>query len=208
MPLDNKKPNLKTISPEMRDHQRIMSRMTPEEKKAYKWRRYDETAKPKLLELIEYCQSDNRIFPHNWSRIYSNYAQFSNRHAFTEYPPFKPPLILGASGASDIEKRPRLLTQIYWCYKNMFIGSMYDSIMKNPVNAWEFGQYNEDIIPLELIKKEYSTWLGLRCYPEYDIWNYCTNYAEKHKQIEKAKELYNNQEEILSDESITSIESR
>ena len=208
MPSDNKSSNLKTISPEMRERSRIMSRMTPEEKKAYKWQRYYEKATPKLLELIECCQSDNRIFPHNWGKIYSNYAQFSNRHAFTKYPPFKVALILGASSAPDIEKRQRLLTQIYWCYKNMFIGSLYDSIMKNPAEDWEFGYYQEDKISLELIKKEYASWLGVNYHPEHNIWNHCTDHHKKQKQIQRAEEIYDERSHILDDESITSISSR
>jgi hypothetical protein len=36
MPSDKKSSNLKTISPEMEGRRRIMSRMTPEEKKACK----------------------------------------------------------------------------------------------------------------------------------------------------------------------------
>jgi len=62
-----------SIAPEKRERLRIMSRMTPVEKKAYQWKCYDETAKPKLLKLIEYCQSDNRIFPYTWDKIYNNY---------------------------------------------------------------------------------------------------------------------------------------
>ncbi|MBT7558155.1 hypothetical protein HN615_14725 [Candidatus Woesearchaeota archaeon] len=64
---------MSTISPEMQEQRRIMSRMTPEEKKAHKWQRYYEKATPKLLELIEYCQNDNRIVPHNWGAIYNNF---------------------------------------------------------------------------------------------------------------------------------------
>jgi hypothetical protein len=208
MPSDNKSSNLKTRPPEMRERSRIMSRMKPEEKKAYRWKCYDETAKPKLLELIEYCQSDNRIFPYTWGKIYNDYAQFSNRHSFTEYPPFRPSLILGASLSPDILKRQRLLTQIYWCYKNLFIGSVYDTIMKTPIDDWEIGRYQEDKISLELIKKEYASWLGVNYHPEHDIWNHCTDYDKKRKQIERAEEIYDNQEDILDDESTTSIKPR
>ncbi len=208
MPSDNKSLNLKTRPPEMQERSRIMSCMTPEEKKAYRWKCYDETAKPKLLELIEYCQSDNRIFPHTWGRISNNYLRFAHRHNFTKYPPFRPPLILGASSAPDIEKRQRFLTQIYWCYKNMFMGSMYDSIIKTPADSWEFGYYDEDKIPLELIKKEYSTWLGVNYHPEYNIWNHCTDHHKKQKQIQRAEEIYDERSHILDDESITSINKR
>jgi len=197
-----------SITPEMRERLRIMSRMTPAEKKAYKWKCYDEKAKPKLLKLIEYCQSDNRIFPYTWGKIYNDYAQFSDRHNFTEYPPFRPPLILGASSAPDIEKRQRLLTQIYWCYKNLFIDSVYNTIMKTPIDDWEIGHHQEDKISLELIKKEYAIWLGVKYHPEHDIWNHCTNYDKNRKQIERAEEINSNQEDVLDDESNTLIESR
>jgi len=204
---------MSTISPEMRERQRIMSRMTPEEKKAYIWERYNKKAKPQLLELMDFCQSDHRIFPHNWGKIYSDYVQFSNRRTFTKYPPFKVPLILGASGAPDIEKRQRLLTQIYWCYKNLFMGSMYNSIMKNSEKDWEFGHYQEDKISLEVIKKEYASWLGVKYYPEHDIYNHCANYHKEQKKIdarqrkiERAEEIHNEGNHILDDEGITSIE--
>ena len=196
-----------SITSEMRDRHKIMSRMTPEEKKVYKWKCYDETAKPKLLELIEYCQSDNRIFPHNWGAIYNNFM-FLYKYNSTKYSLPEKPLILGASSAPDIEKRQRLLTQIYWCYKNMFIDLIYDNIMKNPVEDWEFGIYQEDKISLESVKKEYASWLGVNYHPEHNIWNYCTNHDKNHKQIERAEEIYNNQEDVLDDESVTSIDSR
>ena len=207
MPSDNKKPNLKTISPEMREHQRIMSRMTPEERKAYKWKCYDETAKPKLLEMIEYCQSNNRICPspQHWNRIWKAYSRYSHRSEFTEYPPFKIPLILGAWHAPEIDKRERFLTQIYWCYKNYFMDSMYTMIMKLNDDDWFLEYYSEDKISLELIKKEYASWLGVNYHPEHDIWNHCTDHDKKRKQIERAEEIYDNQEDILDDESTTSI---
>ena len=207
MPSDNKSSNLKTISPEMEERRRIMSRMTPEEKKAYKWKCYDEKAKPKLLKLIEYCQSDNRIFPYNWGVIYNNFM-FLYKCNSTKYSLPGKPLILGASSAPDIEKRQRLLTQIYWCYKNMFIGSVYDSIMKNPAEDWEFGYYQEDKISLELIKKEYASWLGVNYHPEHNIWNHCTDHYKKRMQIQRAEEIYDERSRILDDESITSIGSR
>jgi len=156
MPSDNKSSNLMTISPEMRERQRIMSRMTPEEKKAYKWKCYDEKAKPKLLELIEYCQSNNRIcpIPQYWSRIYSAYS----RYADTNYPPFEVPLILAAWGASCDEKRKRFLTQIYWCYKNYFMGTMHAKIMKLEDDDWYKGNTSTPKVSLEDIKKEYASW--------------------------------------------------
>lgn len=83
-----------------------MSRMTPDEREAYKWRCYDKTARPKLLELFEYCQIDDRIcpLPRQWNKIYHDYSWHTDRHAFTKYPPLKAPLILGAWNASNIEK--------------------------------------------------------------------------------------------------------
>ncbi len=210
MPSDNKSSNLMTISPEMRERHRIMSRMTPEEKKAYKWKCYDETAKPKLLELIEYCQSNNRICPspQHWNRIWEAYSRCSHRSEFTEYPPFKIPLILGAWHAPEIDKRERFLTQIYWCYKNYFMGSMYTMIMKLNDDDWFLEYYSEDKISLELIKKEYARWLGVNYHPEHNIWNHCTDHHKKQKQIQRAEEIYDERSHILDDESITSIGSR
>jgi hypothetical protein len=197
-----------TISPEMHEQRRIMSRMTPKEKTAYKWQRYYEKATPQLLELIEYCQEDNRIVPNNWGLIGGRYMRFTHRDDFTGYPPYKIPLILGASNTPDLEKRYRFLTQIYWCYKNMFINLIYDNIMKNPAEAWEFGYYQEDKISLELIKKEYASWLGVNYHPEHNIWNHCTDHHKKQKQIQRAEEIYDERSHILDDESITSISSR
>jgi len=137
--LDKKRNPVRTISPEMQEHRRIMSRMTPEEKKAYKWECYDEIAKPLLLDLLEYCQNDNRICPMPiiWNKTVSSYMSCTRQDKFTKYPPFLFPLVLSAWMSSDSSKRLRFLTQIYWCYKNLFIGSAYDTIMKTPVNDWE-----------------------------------------------------------------------
>ena len=187
---------------------KLKHNISPEEKKAYRWQSYDEKANPRLLELIEYCQSNNRIFPYTWSKIYSDYAQFSDRHNFTEYPLFKVSLILGASLSPDILKRQRLLTQIYWCYKNMFIGSVYSTIMKTPIDDWEIGRYQEDKISLELIKKEYASWLGVKYHPEHNIWNHCTDHHSKQKQMQIAEEIYDERNHILDDESVTLIGAR
>jgi len=224
MPIDRNTSNksyehMTTISPEMRGRQRIMSRMTPEEKKAYRWKCYDKKARVQLLELMEYCQSSDRICPEPrlWNKIYHNYSWFTDRHEFTKYPPLKIPLILGAWNASNIEKKQRFLTQIYWCYKNYFIESIYKNIMKLSEDCWHVGYYPEDNIPLELIKKEYSTWLGINYYPEYSIWNYCENHEEEYKQkwkseklmdkkIRIAEKLYDEQSlDLLDDESTTLV---
>ncbi len=181
-----------------------------EQNKLNGWQSYDEGAKPKLLELIKYCQSNNRNVPrpYAWAKIYGNYVQFSDKHNFTEYPPLKMPLILGASTAPDLEKRYRFLTQIYWCYKNMFIGSVYNTIMKTPIDDWEIGHYQEDKISLELIKKEYASWLGVKHHPEHNIWNHCTDHHKKQKQIQLAEEIYDERSHILDDESVTLIGAR
>lgn len=204
----SKDKNPTTISSYQKERQRIMSRMTPEEKKAYKWQCYYEKATPQLLELIEYCQKDNRIVPHHWDRFAGKYSRFTRKDEFTTYPPYKHPLILGASTAPDLEKRYRFLTQIYWCYKNMFISSMYKDIMGASVEDWSIGHYQEDKISLELIKKEYAGWLGVKHHPEHNIWNHCTNHYKKDVQIQRAEEIYDKRNHILDDESITSIGSR
>jgi hypothetical protein len=211
-----------TLSPKMLERQRIMSRMTPEEKKVYRWKCYDEKAWPQLLELIEYCQSDNRICPVPilWNRIYHNYSWYTDRRDFAKYPPLKKPLLLNVWNASNIEKRLRLLTQIYWCYKNYLIGSIYSSIMRIDGRGWLNEYYPEDKISLKIIKKEYSTWLGVDYHPKYSIWNYCENHEEEYNQrrkdenllnqkIRAAEKLYCEQErDLLDDESTTSINRR
>ena len=165
--LDKKRNPVRTISPEMQEHRRIMSRMTPEEKKAYKWECYDEIAKPLLLDLLEYCQNDNRICPMPiiWNKTVSSYMSCTRQDKFTKYPPFKFPLILSVwHYASDADKRLRLLTQIYWCYKNYSMGSMYSAIMKIEDDDWHKGVDTSDTLLLADIKKEYANWLGVTYY--------------------------------------------
>ena len=87
----------------------------------------------------------------------------------------------------------------------MFIGSIYDSIMKNPTQDWEFGVYQEDKISLGLIKKKYASWLGLSFCPEFSIWDYCTDFYKKQKQVEKAEEIYKSRDRVLDDESVSKI---
>jgi len=174
--------------------------MLNKKKKSYNfnWESYYKKATPKLLELVKHCQKDNRITPNpnNWGLIGGRYMRMTRRDKFTVWPPYRIPLILGASSAPDIEKRLRLLTQIYWCYKNTFINRIYEDIMELSDDDWVKGYYQEDKISLELIKKEYSTWLGVNYYPEHNIWNHCTDHDKKRKQIERAEEIYNNQEDI------------
>ena len=142
----------------------------------------DEKAKLQLLELLNYCQSNGRICPspQHWNKIYHVYSWHTDKHKFTKYPPFKIPLIVGAWNTSDIEKRQRLLTQIYWCYKNYFMGSMYNQIMKLTEDNWHKSQ-SETKLSLALIKKEYAKWLGVAYYPnmKFDITIAGCNYANK-----------------------------
>ena len=142
----------------------------------------DEKSKLQLLELLVYCQSNGRIcpWPKRWNPIWETYSRYSDRSEFTEYPPFKMPLILGAWHTSDIEKGQRFLTQIYWCYKNYFMGSMYNQIMKLTEDNWHKSQ-SETKLSLALIKKEYAKWLGVTYYPnmKFDITIAGCNYANK-----------------------------
>jgi hypothetical protein len=169
MPSDIKSSNLNRggITPEMRELQRIMYRMTPDEKKAYKRKYYDEKAKPQLLELIEYCQSDNRICPRplQWNRIVTSYMRYTDRIKFTKHPPFQLPLVLSTwHYSSDTDKRLRLLTQIYWCYKNYSMGSMYRNIMNVHDDDWHYLDFDLSKVPLADVKKEYASWLGVNSY--------------------------------------------
>jgi len=207
--------NHSTISLEMRERMRIMSRMTKEEKVAYRWKCYDDKAKPQLLELIEYCQSNNRIcpWPQDWNRIWGTYSRYSHRSEFTEYPPFKIPLILGAWDAPYIDKRQRFLTQIYWCYKNYFMGSMYKMVMGLTEDDWYKCQpktkmpimLDEIKLSLTIIKKEYAGWLGVNYYPKHNVFNYWITHDYCFiKEPREIREPY----DFLDDESITYIRDR
>ena len=90
----------------------------------------------------------------------------------------------------------------------MFMSSMYSDIIKTSTEDWVTGHYQEDKISLELIKKEYASWLGVNYHPEHNIWNHCTDHHKKQKQIQRAEEIYDERSHILDDESITSIGSR
>jgi hypothetical protein len=184
--------------------------MTTKNSKEQKWNSYNEKAKPQLLELFKYCQSGNKICPspQHWNKIYHNYSWHTDRHKFTKYSPLKAPLILDAWNTSNLEKRQRFLTQIYWCYKNYFIGTMYTKIMELTNDDWHLEHYSEDKISLDLIRKEYTGWLGVKYYPEHNIHNHCANHNEEQKKVERAEKIYNDKNQILDNESITSIDSR
>jgi len=136
------------------------------------WERYSFDATPKFEELFEYCQKHQRVIPFDWGLIIQPYYRFASRIEFTNYPPLFPPLILGGSIASDNAKRKRLLTQIYWCYQNKFMGTIYSAIMKAKPEDWIIftPNLNEDEIKyvcLSEVKKEYASWMGVKAYPDY-----------------------------------------
>jgi hypothetical protein len=147
--------------------------MTPKERLEYKQKRYDERqklAKSRLLELIEYCQSDGRISPisEQWMKIHRILLP-DDRGRVTRNPPLEHPLTYHPYGGyADSEKRLRFLTQIYWCYKVDVMGWMYDRIMKLTDDDWHYRDnrytYPEEKISLTLIKKEYAGWLGVHSY--------------------------------------------
>ena len=128
-----------------------------------RWQRYNSEAKPKLDELISFCQKDGRVFPQEWPQIISQYSRYTSRTEFTKYPPLLPPLILAAAIASDEAKRLRFLTQIYWCYQNYFMGSCYSAIMKTNKDSWHFNDHPKPVTLTE-IKKEYAGWLGVNTF--------------------------------------------
>ena len=45
-----------------------------------RWQRYNSEAKPKLDELISFCQKDGRVFPQEWPQIISQYVDEQNKH--------------------------------------------------------------------------------------------------------------------------------
>jgi len=175
----------------------------------------DEKAKLQLLELLVYCQSNGRICPrpYHWNIIWGAYSRYSDRSEFTEYPPFKMPLILGAWDTSNIEKRQRFLTQIYWCYKNYFMGSMYEMVMRLTEDDWYKYQPKTKMpitldkakLSLTIIKKEYAGWLGVNYYPKHNVLNYWVTHDYCFiKEPREIREPY----DFLDDESITYIRDR
>ena len=175
----------------------------------------NEKAKLQLLELLNYCQSNGRICPspQHWNKIYHVYSWHTDKHKFTKYPPFKIPLIVGAWNTSDIEKRQRLLTQIYWCYKNYFMGSMYKMVMGLTEDDWYKCQpktkmpimLDEIKLSLTIIKKEYAVWLGVNYYPKHNVFNYWITHDYCFiKEPREIREPY----DFLDDESITYIRDR
>ena len=132
-----------------------------------RWERYSYDAKPKLDELLEYCQSDGKLVPkpYAWAQFIGLYSELQ-----TSYTPLLPPLILGAYTASFEAKRLRFLTHIYWGYQNYHLSSMYTTIMKIKEEDWAIWDYTkEDEIRYKLslieIKKEYASWLGVIAFP-------------------------------------------
>ncbi|MDC0620907.1 hypothetical protein OAP27_02355 [Candidatus Pseudothioglobus singularis] len=139
------------------------------DRKNQAWERYLEEATPRFEELHEYCQEQQRVVPFEWGLIMKPYYRFASRREFTKFPPLYPPLILGGSIASDNEKRKRLLTQIYWCYQNKFMGTVYSAIMKAKTEEWVLFSPNlkEDeinYVTLSDVRKEYANWLGVKNY--------------------------------------------
>ena len=106
-----------------------------------------------LLKLIEYCQNDNRICPSekSWNGIYHAYSWHTDVYKFTKFSPLKSPLILDAWNTSNIEKKLRLLTQIYWCHQNGFTESIYEKVVQLPNDDWHMGNHCEGKISLEVI---------------------------------------------------------
>ena len=131
-----------------------------------RWERYSYDAKPKLDELLEYCQSDGKIVPkpYAWAKFISLYSESQ-----TSYPPLLPPFILGASTAPLDDKKLRFLTHIYWGYQNYHMSSMYSTIMNLKEEDWTIYYTKEEEIRYKLslaeIKKEYASWLGVIAFP-------------------------------------------
>ena len=131
------------------------------DRKSQNWERYLEESTPKFEELFDYCQQHQRVVPYDWGSIMKPYYRFANHKEFSKHPPLFKPLILGASLAPENEKRKRLLTQIYWCYQNKFMGTVYSAIMKAKTDEWVIFSPNlkEDeinYVTLSEVKKEYA----------------------------------------------------
>ena len=132
-----------------------------------RWERYSYDAKPKLDELIEYCQSDGKIVPkpYAWAQLITQYSEFQ-----TSCTPLLPPLILGAYTASFDAKRLRFLTHIYWGYQNYHLSSMHTTIIKIKEEDWTIYDFTKEDeirykLSLSTIKKEYASWLGVKAFP-------------------------------------------
>ena len=113
-----------------------------------------------LIGLIKYCQDDGRAYPRAqcWNKIYHNYSWHTDTREFTKFSPLKSPLLFDAWNATEYDKRLRLLAQVYWCYSNNRIESLYESIFNLSKDDWHYGGYKE-AISLEFIKGEYVSWL-------------------------------------------------
>jgi|APSaa5957512622_1039677.scaffolds.fasta_scaffold29346_1 hypothetical protein len=117
-----------------------------------------------LVELIEYSQRGNRVcpLPECWNKIYHDYSWRTDTHDFGKLYPLRAPLLFDAWNTSSNEKRLRFLTQVYWCYKNNFIDSMYESIVNIAKDSWHIECCVTTPLPLNTIKKEYERWASLK----------------------------------------------
>jgi len=154
-----------TISPEMRERQRIMSRMTPEEKRIY-IQKYKAMT---LEQLLQYVHSKGFGYPlgRPWARITDLISLQTGGSNWT-FPRLRNALILGGAIASSTDKEERFATQIYWTYKNGGYETMERFILNLKDEDWDGCGFKDDTntFPLEDIKKEYARWLGVSIYPE------------------------------------------
>ena len=136
--------------------------MSSEEEQKYIKKVHERMDKKLLIYLVEYCQDEGRTYPksEHWNKIYHNYSWYTNAQEFTKFPPLKAPLLIDAWNASEKDKRLRLLTQVYWCYSNNKINDLYSRIVNLEEEDWHCGDY-ENVIPLDLVKREYERWLLL-----------------------------------------------
>lgn len=53
--------------------------------------------------------------------------------------------------------------------------------MKLTDDDWHYESSSEDTITLELVKKEYASWLSVSHHPEHNIWGYCADNRDMQK---------------------------
>lgn len=111
-----------------------------------------------LKELLDYCQSDERICPNPryWGGMFRRFMR-EKSYVCAKFP--ANPLILAGWWASDDdEKRLRFLTHIYWAYKHNLFEQTKRYIKRLDSDEWY--RYGTHEVTLDEIKAEYKKWEG------------------------------------------------
>ena len=112
----------------------------------------------KLVELLDYCQSDERACPNPiyWEGIFKRF-RYEKSYMRGMFPPN--PLVLGGWWASnDDEKRLRFLTHIYWSYKHNIFEDTKRHIKRLDDDGW-YKRPGTTKTTLDNVKQEYKKWV-------------------------------------------------